>query len=368
MTGFRLLKQTRQSTEYSCGASALQTVLKYWGLELDEAELMRRLNTNPEVGTYPEDIVRVARELGLHAEVKDNLSLDEIERATSEGPVIILGQAWRSRQDSDAAVEDDWENGHYVVVLGVDQEYVYFEDPYVRMGKGFLPRQAFEAHWHNIMGGALAKSAKQIRLGIVTRGEKKAQAQMGETFDLSKLNLEKIGSLNLLVTQFEGALLPYDFVNELKGLWEAGILRPDAFIFLRKDQDGNVSAMEGGRLQEGDEIIEINALFGALAGLAEGGPALARVKAQTAATAAAQGDFGLSVADIERIAGKLPNAHSAVIVLFENLWERTFKTIAKKYQGVVIDQRTISPLSLYQLISGDSQASKPASTVEGQGT
>lgn len=61
MTGFRLLKQTRQSTEYSCGASALQTVLKYWGLELDEAELMQRLKTNPEVGTYPEDIVRVAK-------------------------------------------------------------------------------------------------------------------------------------------------------------------------------------------------------------------------------------------------------------------------------------------------------------------
>ncbi len=365
MTGFRLLKQTRQSTEYSCGASALQTVLKYWGLELDEAELMRRLKTNLEVGTYPEDIVRVARELGLHAEVKDNLSLDEIEQATREGPVIILGQAWRSRQDSDTAVEDDWENGHYVVALGVDQEYVYLEDPYVRMGKGFLPRQAFEAHWHNVMGGALAKSAEQIRLGIFIRGEKKAQAQVDKALDLTKLNFEKIGSLNLLVTQFEGALLPYDFVNELKSLWETGILRPDAFIFLRKDQDGNVSAMEGGRLQECDEIIEINALFGALAGLAEGGPELARMKAERAATAAAQGDFGLSVADIQRIAGKLPNAHSAVIVIFENLWERTFKTIAQKYQGVVIDQKTISPLSLYQLISGDNPGNNSALPAEG---
>ena len=29
-TQFRLLRQTRQMTEYSCGASALQSVLSYW--------------------------------------------------------------------------------------------------------------------------------------------------------------------------------------------------------------------------------------------------------------------------------------------------------------------------------------------------
>ena len=31
MNNFRLLKRTRQTTEYSCGASALQSVLAYWG-------------------------------------------------------------------------------------------------------------------------------------------------------------------------------------------------------------------------------------------------------------------------------------------------------------------------------------------------
>jgi predicted double-glycine peptidase len=45
-----------------------------------------------------------------------------------------------SREESNKAVDDGWEDGHYVVLLAVDQEYVYFEDPYVRMSKGFLPR------------------------------------------------------------------------------------------------------------------------------------------------------------------------------------------------------------------------------------
>ena len=104
MKKFRLLKKTRQSTEYSCGASALQSVLSYWGKDLDEEELMQLLHTTPETGTYPEDIERVAGALGFEAEVKENLSLDEVEQATAKGnPVIVLSQAWRSRKESDIA-------------------------------------------------------------------------------------------------------------------------------------------------------------------------------------------------------------------------------------------------------------------------
>ncbi len=41
MSQFRLLKQTRQMTEYSpAGASALQSVLNYWGSDVDEEMLM----------------------------------------------------------------------------------------------------------------------------------------------------------------------------------------------------------------------------------------------------------------------------------------------------------------------------------------
>lgn len=353
MKRFRLLKETRQSTEYSCGASALQAVLSYWGRDLDEEELMRLLHTTPETGTYPEDIERVARSLGFEAEVKENLSLNELEQATAQGnPVIILGQAWRSRKESDIAVTEDWANGHYVVVLAVDQDYVYFEDPYIRMGKGFMPRAAFEEHWHSAMGGDLEKAPKLMRLGILIRGEKPAQPQRFKDVDFSALDFSKIGSLNLIVTQFPGALLPYDFVNELRDIWETGIIRPDAFIILRKDQEGRITAMEGGRLQEEEDVMEINALVAALAGFGAGGPGVAQSKAESAVKAAAEGDFGLSVTDLERIAGKLPADHSAVIVLFENLWERKFKAVARKYDGTVIDQRIIPSDSFGKLVQG----------------
>ena len=353
MKKFRLLKKTRQSTEYSCGASALQSVLSYWGKDLDEEELMKLLHTTPETGTYPEDIERVAGALGFEAEVKENLSLYDVEQATAKGnPVIVLSQAWRSRKESDIAATEDWANGHYVVILAVDQDYVYFEDPYIRMGKGFMPRAAFEDHWHSVMGGDLEKAPKLMRLGIFIRGEKPAQPQRFKDVDLSTLDFSNIGSMNFIVTQFPGVILPYDFLNELRDIWETGIIRPDAFFILRKDQEGRISAMEGGRLQEGEDVMEINALVAAIAGFGAGGADMARAKATSAVRAAAEGDFGLTVTEVERIAGKLPPDHSAVIVLFENLWERKFKAVARKYDGTVIDQRIIPSDSFDKLVQG----------------
>jgi predicted double-glycine peptidase len=51
MRRFPLPTSTRQGTEYSCGASALQAVLSYWGKDVGEQELMQRLHTSPETGT-----------------------------------------------------------------------------------------------------------------------------------------------------------------------------------------------------------------------------------------------------------------------------------------------------------------------------
>lgn len=357
MKRFRLLKQTRQSTEYSCGASAFQAVMSYWGKDLDEQDLMTLLHTSPETGTYPDDIVRVALILGFKAEVKENLTFEELEQATAQGiPVIVLSQAWRSRQDSAVSVEDDWQNGHYVVVLAVDKDYVYFEDPYVWMGKGFMPRQAFEDHWHHVMGGDLQKGPKLMQLGIFIRGEKPAQPQRFKDLQSAKLDFSKLASMNLLVTQFQGSLLPYDFVNDLKGLWETGVLRPDAFFFLRKDKEGRVSAMQGGRLQDEDNVMEVNALISVLAGLSAASNGTAKAKAESAAQAAREGDFGLSVTDIKNITAKLPPDHSAVIVLFENVWEKIFKDTARKHNGSVINQRIIPSDSIARLVQGQAES------------
>ena len=249
MKQFRLLKRTRQITEYSCGASALQSVLSYWGRDVDETELMTLMGTSDEVGTYPEDMVRGARTLGFEAESKENLSLRDLEEFTADGkPVIVVGQFWRSASNSPKSVAEDWSSGHYVVVLGVDKDYVYIQDPWMRMSKAFVPRKTFEDHWHQVMGGDLENKPKLIHLGIFVRGDKPAEeAAAVEEVDISSLKFADMGSLNLIVTQFEGFLMPFDFLDELRDIWKQEGVRPNAFFFLMKDKDGNLAGLQGGR-------------------------------------------------------------------------------------------------------------------------
>lgn len=349
MQRFRLLKQTRQTTEYSCGACALQSVMSYWGKDIDEAELMKLLGTTPEEGTYPEALVRVAREQGLEAELKSDLTLADVQQATSLGhPVIVLGQVWRSAQGGESPAAEEWDCGHWFIALDVDQDYVYFQDPYVRMGKGFVPRKAFEDAWHNVMGGDRSKPV-QNHVGIFIRGDNKPRAAQREASGAFEgLAAGNFGSLNLLVTEFEGGVLPFDFVTQIQELLTTGMIRPDAFIFLRRDAEGGLTAVQGGRVEEESEVIQINTILGVLAGLAEGRDVTPQV-AKTARRAALEGDFGLSVDELQQIAHRIKPGRSAIIVLFENLWERKFREIAARHQGSVISQRLLSSDALIQL-------------------
>jgi len=144
------LPDTRQSTNFSCGASALQSVLMYWGIEYREGTLMELLGTTPENGTNPNDIVRVAQELGLQAELKENLTLDDLKEALEEEvPIIVAGQAWREGEELEKPWSEVWESGHYMVVIGIDEENVYIEDPSLLGSQGFIPREEFLERWHD---------------------------------------------------------------------------------------------------------------------------------------------------------------------------------------------------------------------------
>ena len=353
MSQFRILNRSRQITDYSCGASALRIVLSYWGRDVDEAQLMELLHTNSEVGTNPEDIVNGACSLGFDAQVVENLTLDQLERLTADGnPVIALGQMWRSEREFDRPLEDVWDNGHYVVVLGVDKDYVYLQDPYIQMGKVFASRKSFEDHWHQVMGGNLEKNPKLIHLGIVVRGKRPTKPKVDSSPDVPELDFSKFGSFNLIVTEFDRYLLPFDFLDEVQSIWKDGNVRPNAFIVLRRDRDGNLSGMEGSQLEQGDEIVAMTAAMAAITDCSLGSPEQARASALAAAKSAIEGDFGLPAEELKRIAEKLPPNHSAVIGIFENVWERKLRDVAKRHGGRVINQQLMSSEDIAKAAAG----------------
>ncbi len=141
----------RQSNGYACGASALQAILAYWGIEEREDRLVARLHSTPEAGTHPLDILRVAREFGLTADLREGLDLADLDRALAAGTTVIVDlQAWRG--ETALPWSKTWDDGHYMVLLGADRENLYFEDPSLLGARGLIPRQEFVDRWHDYEG------------------------------------------------------------------------------------------------------------------------------------------------------------------------------------------------------------------------
>tara|TARA_Y100000590_G_scaffold127524_1_gene145810 strand:+ start:1280 stop:1738 length:459 start_codon:yes stop_codon:yes gene_type:complete len=123
-------------------------VLQYYRI-YDEGELTlaHELNTSTDHGTDPEDIVRVASNYGIDAVIK-RLTLEKIsEYILQDIPVIVTYQAW-SIDENDWA--DVWEDGHYSIIIGIDDYNVYLEDPSLSQEIGYIPREEFLERWHDV--------------------------------------------------------------------------------------------------------------------------------------------------------------------------------------------------------------------------
>jgi SPP1 gp7 family putative phage head morphogenesis protein len=121
------LPDHRQTTDYSCGAAALQSALDFFGIPVPERQLMSELGTSADVGTDPDAILAVARMHGLDADGRGHLTLGDLCRALEAGlPVLCPIQAY----GSDAQARR-LQTGHWVVVIGYDPDAgeLYIQDP-----------------------------------------------------------------------------------------------------------------------------------------------------------------------------------------------------------------------------------------------
>jgi ABC-type bacteriocin/lantibiotic exporter with double-glycine peptidase domain len=148
--------------------------LIYFGaFDEPESVLDSALAATPEKGIDPWSLAGEARKFGLDAEVRTEMTLEQLGAELGHGAVVILAlQAWPSRPDTDPAT--GWEDGHYVVLVGLDARNVYAMDPSVRTGYAYLDRGAFVRRWHDYDVRNGRREAYQ-RLGVVLRGRRAMQ-------------------------------------------------------------------------------------------------------------------------------------------------------------------------------------------------
>ena len=168
-----------QATPWTCGAASLMAALIYFGVfDEPESRLDAELGATREQGVHPQRIAAEARAFGLAAEVRTGLTLNDLAYELARGSLVILDlQAWPAQRT--ARSEVGWEDGHYVVLVGLDDQRIYAMDPSVRTGYGYLARDALLRRWHDydVRDG---RPERNERLGIVLRGRRALRSYPAE--------------------------------------------------------------------------------------------------------------------------------------------------------------------------------------------
>ena len=140
---------TRQSSDYTCGVAALQSILYFHDVQDDYSQdtLVKELKADPVNGTSYKAMADFTRSKGYFVDVRTEMALDDIRSFIDNGvPVIVLIQAWA---ESPVDYSQDWEDGHYAVAIGYDRDTVYFMDPSALGNYTYLLNQEFLDRWHD---------------------------------------------------------------------------------------------------------------------------------------------------------------------------------------------------------------------------
>jgi predicted double-glycine peptidase len=162
-----------QATDFSCGPATLLSVLSYWGAyDGNEESLYPILDTTRKDGTHPKKLEEGAKLMGLQAELKTGMTLDNLRDALSQGKTVILDiQAW---PDPVKVPNPDWKNmwddGHYVALKAMDNSFAYFTDSAMKTGFGYMPLGELLDRWHDFEDrtGAIER---YVQTGIVIWGK-----------------------------------------------------------------------------------------------------------------------------------------------------------------------------------------------------
>lgn len=152
-----------QKYDYDCGASALQSVFKYYGIKESYKKILELLEIETESGADIPQIVKIAKEYNLDVEAKENMKILDLKKSINmENPILVEIQMQR---DNDLSWRKSNKWGHYVVCIGYDENNLYFNDPLYERRR-FLSFKEMNERWH----GYATKKRIFNKWGMICRG------------------------------------------------------------------------------------------------------------------------------------------------------------------------------------------------------
>ena len=146
-----------------------------------------------------------------------------------------------------------------------------------------------------------------------------------------------LGPLEYLVVGFEGNRFTGQILSELRAAKEKGIIRVIDLFVIKKDEQGNVTALVLSDLSA-EEAMELGPLAGDLIGL-------------------------FAQDDIDQVAAGIPNNSAAGLLLFEHTWAIGLKEAIKHAGGVAVAGGLVDP-DVLQALEADLEAAKQSAGQE----
>ena len=112
----------KQEKSTTCGPACIRMVLEYNGIRLSEKELEDIFETS-WLGNTCEELASGVEKLGFLSEVVENFTLESLKERLNGGiPVIAL-------LDPAVLYGGLQGFGHFVIIIGLEQNLIYYHDP-----------------------------------------------------------------------------------------------------------------------------------------------------------------------------------------------------------------------------------------------
>jgi ABC-type bacteriocin/lantibiotic exporter with double-glycine peptidase domain len=139
---------SRQDNYCSCGSAAVQSMLRYYGIDevLDSLSDELKMDDN---GISYKNIIKLFKKRKLEVEYGTMNRKKLKEYIDRKIPVIILIQAYKNNENQPYTI-NSYKDGHYVTVIGYSTRRFIIEDPSLNNELGYINNKDFDIRWHGL--------------------------------------------------------------------------------------------------------------------------------------------------------------------------------------------------------------------------
>lgn len=137
---------SRQDNYCSCGAAAVQSMLKYYGMDEVLDSLSEELKMTDDGIDY-KNIIKLLKKRKLKIECGTMNRRKLKEYINKRVPIIILIQAYKNNEKQPYTI-NSYKDGHYVTVIGYSTRRFIIEDPSLNSELGYINNKDLDIRWH----------------------------------------------------------------------------------------------------------------------------------------------------------------------------------------------------------------------------